>query len=122
MDEINYNKKIISHCKNYYRIINEVVYKDDNIDSKMITIYKKYIFTIDLNNKEQVESIEKLDNILNSYFDDFDLRKRLNVNLKKMKVKKSEENILKTIVENIIELYDKYIEDYTRNIYIPRWI
>ena len=122
MQEIEYNKKIIGYCKNYYRIINEVFYKDDNIIPKMVKIYKKYIFTIDLSNSEQVENIKKLDNILNLYFDDYDLRKKLNVSLKKMKVKKSEENILRTIVNNIIELYDKYIEDYTRNIYIPRWI
>lgn len=122
MQEIEYNKKIISCCKNYYRIINEVFYKDDSIVPKMIKIYKKYIFSIDINDKEEISNITKLDEILNLYFDDYDLRKKLNVSLKKMKVKKSEENILRTIVKNIIDLYDKYVEDYTRNIYIPRWI
>ena len=97
-------------------------YDDDTITPKIIKIYRKFIFSIDINNKEQLNKIIKLDSILASYFDDYDLRKKLNVSLKKMKVKKSEENVLNTIVDNIINLYDKYIEDYTRNIYIPRWI
>ncbi len=122
MEEILYNKKIINNCKNYYRIINEVFYEDDTITPKMIKIYRKYIFSIDINNKEQLNTIIKLDSILASYFEDFDLRKKLNVSLRKMRIKKSEENLLNTVVNNIINLYDKYVEDYTRNIYIPRWI
>jgi hypothetical protein len=122
MSDINYNKKIINYCKNYYRIIDEIFYEDDTIVPKMINIYKKYIFTIDLNDKNEVESIIKIDKILYSYFEDYDLRKKLNTSLRKMKVKKSDDNLLKTIVYNIINLYDKYMEDYTRNIYIPRWI
>jgi hypothetical protein len=39
-----------------------------------------------------------------------------------IKVKRTSKDILTSIVEAIINLFDKYIEETTRKIYIARWI
>ena len=49
---MNKNKYILNYCPNFYKIINFDYYKDDIITDKIINIYRSYIFSIDINNKE----------------------------------------------------------------------
>ena len=42
------NKKIIKLCPNYYKIIEFNPIDEDDISDKIISIYKEYIFSINL--------------------------------------------------------------------------
>ena len=56
------------------------------------------------------------------YFDDREFRTLLNNFLKGLKVSRSEKNVISYIANAIIKEYEKYMEGFTRNLYIPRWI
>ena len=106
------NEIIIKYCKDYYKILNE----------RFIQIYQSYIFSVDEKEKNALKRAVALNNAVNKYFDDREFRNNLNNHLKVLKAPKGEKDILLYIVNSIIMLYNKYLDGYTRNLYIPRWI
>ena len=97
-------------------------YEDDYVSEKLIQVYQEYIFTVDLENKEQVNKLRMIDKILAKYIEDYNFRHELKTGLLKIKVKKSSSNILEVLVNSIIDLFDNYETTFTRTIYIARWI
>lgn len=122
--ENNYldNKIVIKYCKDYYRIINEEFSELDIMSDKVIQIYQAFIFSIDSHNKSEIKQAVNLNNAIVRYFDDREFKKMLSDFLVGLKVSKKESNIVSFIANSIIKEYDKYMEGYTRNLYIPRWI
>ena len=118
---MNKNKQILRHCPNFYKIINFEYYDDDEISNKLIDVYEKYVFKVDISDKNEVKRLEQLDLVLNKYIDDYFFRKELKVEMKKIKVRK-DEDILSAIVNWIIRVFDNYEVGYTRNIYFSRWL
>ncbi len=116
------NKIIIKYCKDYYKIINERFSENDKMSDKVIQIYQSYIFSVDEKEKNALKRAVALNNAVNKYFDDREFRNNLNNHLKVLKAPKGEKDILLYIVNSIIMLYNKYLDGYTRNLYIPRWI
>lgn len=119
---MNLNKKIISLCPNFYKIIEFTPYEDDIISKKIVKLYQQYIFAIDINNPEDVESVINLDKAISKYIDDYLFRKEMQRKILEIRVKKDDKNILKTIINAIIKIFDNYEEYTTRVIYISRWI
>lgn len=116
------NKIVLKYCKDYYRIINEEFSESDYISDKLIQTYQSFIFSIDVKNKTDVKKITMLNDALVRYFDDMEFKKMLTSHLVSLKVSKNEVDINKFIVESIIKEYKNYMEGFTRNLYIPRWI
>lgn len=116
------NKVILKHCPYFYKIINFEYLEDDNITSKLIDIYKNFIFNVDVTNEEDLKRVEKIDFVLNKYIEDYFFRKDMKSRLLNVKINRNTDNILKNIVESIINAFDSYEMDYTRNIYFARWI
>ena len=116
------NKIIIKYCKDYYKIINERFSENDKMSDKVIQIYQSYIVSVDEKEKNALKRAVALNNAVNKYFDDREFRNNLNNHLKVLKAPKGEKDILLYIVNSIIMLYNKYLDGYTRNLYIPRWI
>ncbi len=119
---LNVNKEIISYCPNFYKIINWTPYEDDKISDKIVKLYQKYIFKIDINDNEDIERIKQLDQVVNKYIDDFAFRKEMQKQIVTIKVAKNATDILKEIIKSIIKIFDNYEEYTTRVIYISRWI
>lgn len=119
---LNVNKEIISYCPNFYKIINWTPYEDDKISDKIVKLYQKYIFKIDINDNEDIERIKQLDQVVNKYIDDFSFRKEMQKQIVTIKVAKNATDILKEIIKSIIKIFDNYEEYTTRVIYISRWI
>lgn len=119
---LNINKEIISYCPNFYKIINWTPYEDDKISDKVVKLYQKYIFKIDINDNEDIERIKQLDQVVNKYIDDFAFRKEMQKQIVTIKVAKNATDILKEIIKSIIKIFDNYEEYTTRVIYISRWI
>ena len=115
-------KEIIKLCPNYYKIVNTPIDESDKVSEKLVRIYEDYLFSVDLREKDQAKKVTRIDKVLNEYFNDFRFKKELANKLKNVKVKSKIENITEFVVNNIIEIFDEYLENYTRNIYIPRWI
>ena len=119
---LNVNKEIISYCPNFYKIINWTPYEDDKISDKIVKLYQKYIFKIDINDNEDIERIKQLDQVVNKYIDDFAFRKEMQKQIVTIKIAKNATDILKEIIKSIIKIFDNYEEYTTRVIYISRWI
>lgn len=116
------NKEIIDYAKNYYSIISEEFNAEDNISEKLIELYKDYIFSFKSLTDSVIKKIEKIDKIIFKYFNDFEFKKELSKGIINIKIKKDEVNLLECIINNIFIIFDKYVESYTRNIYIPKCI
>lgn len=115
------NKQVLNHCPNFYKISNFECTEDDYVTKKLINIYKTFIFSVDMSEFENVKKIEELDTILSKYIDDYYFRKEMKTSLMNLRVKTGD-NVLLVIVDSIIKIFKKYEDDYTRNIYISRWI
>ncbi len=115
------NKKILEYCEHYYEIINFEPYENDNITSKMINLYREYIFNVELNN-EGIGCVKNLDKAMKRYIDDYIFRKDMQECVLNIKVPRDQKNILKLIIEKIIDFFNNYNKYTTRVIYISRWI
>lgn len=116
------NKEILKYCPDYYKIINNEILENDPVSIKLIQIFQEYTFSIDINNQEQKELLKSISNALNKYFEDGEFKKELINTISTLKIKTGIDNVLEYIVRKIVESYEKYLEYYTRNLYIPRWI
>jgi len=119
---MNINKQIISLCPNFYKIIEFSPYEEDHITKTLINLYREYIFKIDINNEEDVDTIKRLDNVISKYIDDYLFRKEMQKQIVQIKVKKDGTDLLKQIINSIIRIFNNYEEYTTRNIYISCWI
>lgn len=122
MSRFEENKKILSYAPNYYKIINEDFEETDLVTGKLIQVYSKFIFSVDLNDKEMLKEVEKINISMSKYFSNADFKRELRKAIVEMKVSKKVNDVLLYIVKCINITYDKYLESYTRNLYIPRWI
>ena len=116
------NKQIIALCPNFYKIIEFRPYEEDVISTKLIKLYQEYIFRIDLDNPEDVESVIRLDKVVKKYIDDYLFRKEMQKQILEIRVKKDAKDILKEGIKSILKIFDNYEEYTTRVIYISRWI
>lgn len=119
---MNMNKQIIELCPNFYKIIRFNPYEDDIVSKKLIKLYQQYIFRIDMNNLEDIESVKQLDLVIGRYIDDYLFRKEIQREIMHIKVRKDAKDILREIINSIIKIFDRYEEDTTRKIYISKWI
>ena len=116
------NKVVLKYCPDYYRIINEEFNELDYMSDKIIQVFQQYIFSIDIRNKNDIKKISSLNKAIGRYCDDREFKTILTNFLLALKVPKGTKNVASIIVDNIIEQHLKYMEGFTRNIYIPRWI
>ena len=61
------NKVILKYCPDYYRIINEEFSELDTMSDKVIEIYQSFIFSIDINVKEELKLITQLNKAVCRY-------------------------------------------------------
>lgn len=116
------NLEILKYCPDYYKIIEHEIMENDMVSTKIIQIFQEYTFSIDINNKEQVDLLKKLTEAVNKYFEDSEFKKEIVNLLSSLRIKVGINNVFEFISKKIVEAYDKYLEFYTRNLYIPRWI
>lgn len=117
-----YNKKVLEYCPNYNKIINADFYEDDHMTKKIIKIYEDYVFSTDIADKDNLDKLVKLDNIIHKYLEDYHFRGELQKSLTEVKVTSKVKDIVDFIVSSIIEIFNNYKEELTRKIYIPRWL
>lgn len=119
---MNKNKEILKHCPNFRKIVEFDYLEDDNISEKLINFYTDFIFSVDLSNETELLYAKQIDKVLEQYIEDYNFRKEMKHSLKTLKVK-SDGNVLKSIIESILKIFDLYIEQtMTKKIYVTRWI
>ena len=116
------NKLILNYCPNFERIISTDFLDGDNLSIELVRIYKKYIFKVNINDLEELSKVKKLDQIMGKYVDDYLFRQKFQNEMHTLRIKKNANDIIKAIVEGILELFKKYELDSTRKIDISRWI
>lgn len=114
-------KIILKHCPHFYKILDFEIYEDDAISSKLISLYKEYIFSIDPANESELAKVEKIDLIISKYIDDYLFRKEIQNKCVNIEIDDTED-ITKGLIDGILNLYEAYENGYTRNIYFARWI
>ena len=114
-------KIILKHCPHFYKIQDFEIYEDDAISSKLISLYKEYIFSIDVADEEALAKVEKIDLIISKYIDDYFFRKEKKRECVNIRIETTQD-ITTGLIEGIFNLYDNYENGYTRNIYFARWI
>lgn len=115
---MNRNKYIIEKCPNYYHIINFNYIDEDYFTANMIKIYQSYIFTIDINNKEQIEKITSLDMVMAKYLDDYLFRKEMKHALIHVSFKK-DIHLLDNLIDTILNTWKNL--KFTKK-YVSKWI
>ena len=115
------NKEILKYCPNFYKIINYEFDVEDYISLKLISVYQDYIFKVDISNQEELKKVIEIDKILSKYVEDYTFRKEVKNGVLKIKVKRGND-IIETLINNLISLFESYEVGYTRNIYFARWI
>lgn len=115
-------KEILSYCPNYNRIVNFEYLKDDKITSRLIRVYKDYVFEVNIQNSDEVKKLHDFDYVVGRYISDYAFRKELKKEIVNVKIKKSCTDILRAIVESVLKIFDNYLENSTRKIRIARWI
>lgn len=113
---------IVKYCPNYNTITNFEFLESDSISNTLVKFYKQYVNQIDQNDIESIKKATEVDNIIMKYINDYIFRKEMKKGLLQIKVKKSVDNVLKVIIDNIIKIFERYQEFATRKIYISRWI
>ena len=116
------NKIILKYCPNYFRIINEEFFELDYISDKVIQVLQSFIFGINIKNKNDLKKVTALDKALVRYFDDREFKTYLSNMLVSLKVSRKETDIMRFIADSIIKAHEKYLEGFTRNLYISKWI
>jgi len=115
------NGEVLKHCPHFYTIINFEYYSDDIISEKLIDVYEKYIFSTDISIIENINKIEKLDNCLYRYINDYAFRSQVKEDISKVKVRRGD-NVLEIVVNAIINFFDSYDTISLRRIQMTRWI
>jgi len=118
---MNNIKEILKYCPNYYNIVNFDFHENDLISEKLVNIYKNYIFSINIQDREELEKVEELDRVLSNYIADYLFRSTLQKEIVNVKVKR-DNNIIRSLVDIIIKIFTNYEEYTTRRIYISKWI
>lgn len=116
------NKVILSYCKNFDRIVNTDFLEGDNFSLQLVKIYQDFIFKIDVTNESDISKAIAIDKTMGKYIDDYLFRKTIKVELAKIKIRKTAGDIIRTIVDSIIDIFNQYELEATRKIYISRWI
>ena len=94
----------------------------DNLSLQLVKIYKDFIFKIDVTNEEDLKEVKDIDYIMGKYVEDYLFRKNLQAQMREIKIKKGAKDLVRTIVESIIQIFKKYELEKTRKIYISKWI
>ncbi len=116
------NKEVLNYCPNFNHIINFKYNVDDIITDKLITIYRDFIFKANLSDKKDVTLVKNIDYVINKYTEDYLFRKEMRSEIINIKIKKTCTDILRAIVENILNIFDNYLFNTTRKIKIAKWI
>ncbi|MCI8330775.1 MAG: hypothetical protein HFE04_01590 [Bacilli bacterium] len=122
MNSFSKNKKIVEICKNYYKIVNSLLYEGDKITQNIIRIYEDYIFSLDIITKREVEKLQIVDKIMLKFISDSKFKKEMCEYFSNLKVSKAVNNLVEFVMNKMIAFAEEYKDFYTRNIYIPRWI
>jgi len=122
MNSFSKNKKIVEICKNYYRIVNSLLYEGDKVTSNIIRMYEDYIFGLDIITKREVEKLQTVDKIMLKFVSDSKFKKEMCEYFSSLKVSKAVNNLVEYVMNKMVAFAEEYKDIYTRNIYIPRWI
>lgn len=122
MNSFSKNKKIVEICKNYYKIVNSLLYEGDKITQNIIRIYEDYIFGLEIVTKREVEKLQTIDKIMLKFVTDGKFKKEMCEYFSNLKVSKAVNNLVEYVMNKMVAFAEDYKDYYTRNIYIPRWI
>lgn len=110
---IDYSK----YFKNYNFINDFCFNKDDYISEMLLKNYQTSIYNVDLNNKEEIKMLKKIDDIMKIYIIDQNFFQLINCRLTDM-----EDNYIQDINAILINEYEKFKNAIVKSVETSRWI
>ena len=120
MTEQEKRELILSKCPNYDSISNYVYLATEDIVKVIIESYQDYVFSIDIDNKEELHFLEQVNYTLDKFMADFNFAKAL----KEYVVKHYEENktsLTKELMQMMVEFTSHYEEESLKHISNTVW-
>ena len=71
------NKLILNYCKNFDYIMNTDFLEGDTVSSRLVSIYKNFIFKIDIHNEDDINKAILIDAVMGKYVEEYTFRKKL---------------------------------------------
>lgn len=115
------NREVLEHCPHFYTIINFEYYNNDIVSERLIDVYEKFIFSVDITNKDNIQKIERLDAVMFKYINDYCFRDQIQEDIMKIKVRRGD-NILDSIVSAVIGFFEDYERRALRRVQVTRWL
>lgn len=101
-----------------YNFINDFCFnKNDYISELLIKNYQTSIYNVDLNNKQEVNMLKKIDNIMKIYIVNSDFFKVVQQSLMSM-----DDNSIQDLNSILLEEYQKFNQNISPVIKNSRWI
>lgn len=114
--------KILEKCKYYDEIINYDIAPYDEISYDLIDWYKDFIFSRDLNDKDELLIIELLDKCMYYYVSDYRYQKGLKRIININDIDLNSNRKIKKLIKTIFNYHKYYEENAILNIYVGKWI
>lgn len=101
-----------------YNLINDFCFnQNDYISELLIKNYQTSIYNVDINNKQEVNLLKKIDNIMKIYIIDSDFFQVIQERLNNM-----EDNLVQDINTILIDEYEKFSQHISPVVKNSRWI
>lgn len=101
-----------------YNFINDFCFnKNDYISELLIKNYQTSIYNVDLNNKQEINMLKKIDNIMKIYIVNSDFFKVVQQSLMRM-----DDNSIQDLNSILLEEYQKFNQNISSVIKNSRWI
>lgn len=102
--------------------MNFCVPEDDGISNRLITIYRDFVMKVNLEDEKDVQMLKELDYVLIKYIEDYLFRRELKKEIIHIQIKRTCKDVLRAIVESVLDIFDHYLYNTTRKVTIARWL
>jgi len=112
---------ILSRCPNYDNISNYVYLETDEISRTLINQYQEYVFDTNIDNSEEMNTLELVNKVFEKYINDYNFAKTLRKHLSYY-FNKNNNIRTKKLMQEIVTFTAQYEEESLKHIVNTRWI
>ncbi len=114
---------ILNKCPNYDKISNYIYLENDNISIILIEKYQDYVFSVDIDDNEEIIMLELVNKAFTKYISDYNFSKMLTKYLEKFLSKNKNKNIkVEDLMQEVVNFANQYEEEKLKHIVNSRWI
>lgn len=113
-------QKIFNFCPNYDNIVNYKFSKKDIISKELIDFYEDYVFNCNIKDKEAIDRLQELDEIMNLFVKDLRFNEYVKASINS--IDEANMEIYTDLIFYIIDIYNKYENKTKTEVKTSRWL